>query len=130
MCLFFVAKTVKGKAFLKQQEEEKDRAQVQAIMHWVEKHRVKNCNLMNNVGKSVMPTAWLDQPGDLAARELKAKNTAIVDKSISQLGKIDAMTNVECVSYTDELKAAGLNPKNLIFDETKPKPKGVKFRAI
>jgi hypothetical protein len=130
MCLFFVAKTVKGKALMKQQEEEKDRAQVQAIMHWVEKHRVKVCNLMNSVGKCVMPTAWLDQPGDLAARELKAKNTAIVDKSISQLGKIDAMTNVECVSYTDELKAAGLNPKNLVFDELKPKPAGVKFRAI
>ena len=130
MCFECVANTVKGKALQRQQEEEKDKAQVAAIMAWVDKHRVKACNLMNSVGKNVMPTAWLDLPGDLAARELKAKNTAVVDKSIQQLGKIDAMTNVECVLYTDELRAAGLNPKNLVFDETKPKPAGVLFRTI
>ena len=50
-----VAKTVKGKALLRLQEEEKDKAQVQAIIAWVDKHRVKQCNLMNGVGKCVMP---------------------------------------------------------------------------
>jgi hypothetical protein len=77
-----VAKTAKGKALQKQQEEEKDKTQVSAIMAWVDKHRVKQCNLMNSVGKCVMPTEWLELPADLAARELKAKNTAVVDKSI------------------------------------------------
>ena len=125
-----VAKGVKGKALQRQQEEEKDKAQVSAIMAWVEKHRVKHCNLMNTIGKCVMPTAWLELAGELAARELKAKNTAVVDKSIQRLGKIDAYTNVECVLYVDELIKAGLNPKNLIFDETKPKPECLHCRAI
>ena len=125
-----VGKTVRGKALQKQQEEEKDKAQVMAIMAWVDKHRVRTSNLMNSVGKHVMPTSWLELPGDLAARELKAKNTAVVDKSIQRLGKIDAMTNVECVVFLDELKQAGLNYKNLVFEEMKPKPACLHFKAI
>ena len=115
---------------MKQDEEDKDKANTARIMAWVEKHRVPACNLMNAVGKCILPTAWLELPEDLAARELKTKNTHVVDKSIQKLGKIDSMTNVECVLYIDEIQAAGLNPKNLVFDEVKPKPAGLHFRAI
>jgi hypothetical protein len=45
---------------------EKDKAQVSAIMAWIDKHRVKQCNLMNSVGKCVMPTEWLELPASPA----------------------------------------------------------------
>ena len=79
-CVICAGKTQKGKALMKQDEEDKDKANTARIMAWVEKHRVPACNLMNAVGKCILPTAWLELPEDLAARELKTKNTHVVDK--------------------------------------------------
>ena len=85
---------------MKQDEEDKDKANTARIIAWVDKHRVAACNLMNNVGKCVLRTTWLELPEDLAARELKSKNTQVVDKSIQKLGKIDSMTNMSNASCT------------------------------
>ena len=115
---------------LKAQQEDRERAEVHKITTWARDHRVKECNLMNAVGKCVFPTSWLELPGDLAARELQSKNTSVVDKSILKMGKNDEMTNVEVVVWSDELLKYGLNPQNIQLDTSKPKPADLHFRAI
>lgn len=115
---------------MKAQEEEKGKAQAMAIAAWADKHRVVECNLMNAFGKCVVPTSWLELAGDMAARELKPKNTAVVDASIRTMGKNDNMTNVEVLIFSNDLKKANLNAKKLIFDINKPKPEPVHFYSI
>lgn len=125
----YVAKTKGAKAQLKMAEEEKRKAIAMSIASWADKHRVTTSNLVNGLGKHVFPTGWLATAGDMAARELKDKNTKVVDESIRVLGKIDSLTNVELLIFTDELKKVGLNHKNLFFDTSKPKP-DITFNAI
>ena len=63
--LLFAGKKTGPRAMALAQEEEKDRAEAIRIGAWADKHKIKVCNLMNNVGKNVMPTAWLERAGDI-----------------------------------------------------------------
>ena len=118
----YTGKQKGAKLALKLMDEEKRKAVAVGIAAWADRHRVKSSDIVNDFGKHVFPTSWLQTAGDMAAREVKDKNIKTVDDSIRVLGKIDSMTNVELLIFSDQLKKAGLNVKNLIFDVSKPKP--------
>ena len=103
-------------------DEEKRKAVAVSIAQWADRHRVKHSNIVNDFGKHIFPTSWLTTAGAMAAREVKEKNTKTVDESIRVLGKIDSMTNVELLIFSDQLRRAGLNVRDLKFDTAKPKP--------
>ena len=114
---------------MKAHDEEKRKAVSISITAWADKHRVASSNIVNSFGKHVFPTSWLQTAGAMAARELKDKNTKVVDESIRVLGKIDSMTNVDLLIFSGELTKAGYNVKNLVFETAKPKP-DVDIQAI
>ncbi len=89
-------------------DEEKRKAVDVAIAAWADRHRVKSSNIVNDFGKHVFPTGWLQTAGVMAAREVKEKNTKTVDDSIRVLGKIDSMTNVELLIFSDQLEKGRL----------------------
>ena len=123
MDFFFYSGKQKGaKLQLKLMDEERRKAVAVSIAAWADRHRVTSSNIMNDFGKHVFPTSWLQTAGEMAAREVKEKNTKTVDDSIRVLGKIDSMTNVELLIFSDQIKRAGLNVRNLVFDTSKPQP--------
>ena len=96
---------------------------------WALKHRVEKCNLLDKFMTAQIPTAWLEIPrGDLASRPYYKEHARLVKEFIKVKGLLKI--KIEVLVFRGELEAAGIDPDNMIFDITKPKPPGIHFYAI
>lgn len=96
---------------------------------WSQSSRVKKCNLLDVFMVANIPTDWLEVPrAGLEARLFYDAHAVDIKSSIKKKGFLKV--RIEVLVFAGELRGAGIDPDNMVFDITKPKPPGVHFYAI